>query len=384
MSLISIKTTTIRALALTALVAAEVFAHPPQTSGAQAATVRRRSSCVNCSDSARAKHDMLLTKLDSLRWEFGNRRLTESEQLVFAREISATMQALQAFMEANGARVSASATATGATAGSGDSFTFSVQVSKRGYLGITFDGPSYGYPPERPDVIRFIQYPKIASVDPASPAERAGLIIGDTLLAMNGTDVVENSITLSKILIPDDKVTLRIRRDGDAKEFRVVVAEAPAYIVRRVTPMPPDVVTIVPSPYGAVAPVPAQTPRAEVGVRGRAPEPAAVPRAPDAQAAPRVFLFGPAIGGARVQTITAGLSKALGVKEGVLVTEVPPGSPAHYSDLRDGDVIISAAGTDVATERALSRVIMFADREDGVTLVILRDKKRQEVVLRWK
>jgi membrane-associated protease RseP (regulator of RpoE activity) len=357
-------------------------AHPqvPTTSPATPRAATARIRCVGCSDSARAKQSLLLGKLDSLRWEFSNRRLTQAEQAVFSQEMSATLKALQQVMESEGGQVFA-----GAAVG-GNAFTFTVPAAKRGYLGVTFDGPSYGYPPERPDVIRFVQYPKIASVDPASPAERAGLLMGDTLVAMNGTDVVEHSITLSRMLVPDEKVTLKVRRDGDAKEFRVVVGEAPAYVARRVMPSQPDVVAIAQSAY----PPPAPSVRADVGARAPAPRspdqppPPAMPRSWEEPVQGRVFVFTTAVAGARVETLSEGLGKAFGLKEGVLVMQVPPGSPAFVSGLRDGDVIISAAGTPVATARQLSNAVVNADREDGVKLVIQRDKKQQDLTLRWK
>ncbi|MEK7402294.1 MAG: PDZ domain-containing protein [Gemmatimonadota bacterium] len=367
MSLIHMKVSISRgavvaALMLAPALTAAAYALPQvstkaSTAPPRAATVRTR--CVGCSDSAKATHETLLSKLDSLRWHFSNRRLTQAEQEVFVRDMAATIMALQQFMEGSGARVRLAPSARGEAAVAGGfagvaapgEYTFTVQSVKRGYLGVTFDGPSYGYPAERPDVIRFIQYPKVASVDPASPAERAGLLMGDTLVAMNGTDVVEHSITLSRILVPDEKVMLKVRRDGDAKEFRVVVGEAPAYVARRV-------------PEAASAPPP--------------------PSTWEEPTQPRVFVFSNAIGGARVESITEGLSRAIGVKEGVLVIQALPGSPAYVSGLRDGDVIISAAGTTVTTARELNRAVFSADRENGVKLVIVREKKQQDVTLRWK
>lgn len=401
MSLIHTKVTGARGTALTTLtmltmlgalfVAASTVSALPQATTASPSVAPRattsRVRCVGCNDSTRANYEMLLTRLDSLRWQFSNRRLTEAEQEVFSREMAATIMALQHFMERSGARMQLAPTpraeaAAGVVVG-GDGYTFTVQRSRRGYLGITFDGPSYGYPPERPDVIRFIQYPKIASVDPASPAERAGLIMGDTLMAMNGTDVVEHSITLSKILVPDEKVMLRVRRDGDAKEFRVVVGEAPAYVARRVMPPQPDVVTIVPVPPATGAPPVRAEVRARVG-RAEAPLPPAMATPWEGPVQGRAFVFSAAVAGARVETLSEGLGKAFGVKEGVLVMQAPPGSPAYVSGLRDGDVIISAAGAVVTTARQLSGTVMNADRENGVKIVILRDKKKQDLTLRWK
>jgi serine protease Do len=97
-----------------------------------------------------------------------------------------------------------------------------------------------------------------------------------------------------------------------------------------------------------------------------------------------LFVFASAIAGARVESVTEGLGKAFGVKEGVLVIQAPPGSPAYVSGLRDGDVIITAAGTAIANLRQLGGVLSDLDRENGVKLVIVRDKKQQDVMLRFR
>lgn len=97
----------------------------------------------------------------------------------------------------------------------------------------------------------------------------------------------------------------------------------------------------------------------------------------------RVFVYR-GLAGARIETLSEGLAKAIGVKQGVVVLQVPPGSPAFVSGLREGDVIVSAEGTAVATAPQLSNTVISVDPESGVKLVIVRDKKQQELTLRWK
>lgn len=94
-----------------------------------------------------------------------------------------------------------------------------------------------------------------------------------------------------------------------------------------------------------------------------------------------VWIYSDGVAGAKLETVTEGLGKALGVKRGVLVVRADAGTPASRAGLRDGDVIVRAAGTDVATVRQLRQLLERHDSRTGVTLVVLRDRKEREVTL---
>lgn len=113
---------------------------------------------------------------------------------------------------------------------------------------------------------------------------------------------------------------------------------------------------------------------------GRAPVAVTPPMPPMAGA--QVWVVSDGMGGAKLESITEGLGKALGVAAGVLVLKVGPGTPAYQSGLRDGDVILRAAGQSVRNVREL-RAAAEGDREEGVKLVIQRDKRQRELTLRW-
>ena len=104
--------------------------------------------------------------------------------------------------------------------------------------------------------------------------------------------------------------------------------------------------------------------------------------APPAMATTSVWVITDGVGGAKVETINAGLAKTIGVKAGVLVLRVGPGTPAFESGLRDGDVILRAAGRTIASVREL-RALVENDSDDGVKLVIRRDRRERELTLRW-
>jgi S1-C subfamily serine protease len=242
----------------------------------------------------------------------------------------------------------------------------------KGYLGVTFDGPWAESGSGEDRVIRFYQYPRIALVEAASPAERAGVIVGDTLLALNGADVREQEISFARLLVPNSRITMRVRREGNPRDLRITVGETPEYIVRRLTPTPraPVAATVPPEPSEV----------ARVGAYGGASRPR-TPVAPQAQGF--VYWFGnDALAGARLETITEGLARALKVDEGVLVIRTVPGSMAYGSGLREGDVVTHVGSVKVRTVAELQRRIAAASSDD-VKLLIVRDRKRKEIRLRW-
>lgn len=66
----------------------------------------------------------------------------------------------------------------------------------------------------------------VVQVEPASPAERAGLLLGDTLLAANGTSL-DDVDELRRHLRAGETVNLSIARGGALQETAVTVGEAP-------------------------------------------------------------------------------------------------------------------------------------------------------------
>jgi serine protease Do len=96
-----------------------------------------------------------------------------------------------------------------------------------------------------------------------------------------------------------------------------------------------------------------------------------------------VWVSNEGVAGARVETINEGLGKAIGVKQGVLVIRAQPGTPAYRSGLRDGDVVLSADGRQLVRVNDLRAIVARGDGEEGVKLVIVRERKRRDVTLRW-
>jgi len=252
-----------------------------------------------------------------------------------------------------------------------------------GYLGITFIcrlKSEWG--PEGLAITHF-GYPAVASVEPESPAARAGIQPGDTILAYDDRDVRNHPILLNKLLQPDTRLGIRLRRNGQVRAVTVRVARRPQEFVDMSDSAP----TAAMAPE---APIAAGGPSVVVSV---APPAAAAPPQPPASLWWTRPLIGPnfaddddlgAFDGAQVVRTTPDLREALGVSNGLLVVSVEPGTPAAESSLRAGDVIVKAGGTAVTTPRQLVRAFehSMATRNE-ITLLVERQHKTRRVVLQW-
>jgi C-terminal processing protease CtpA/Prc len=359
------------ACAMAALAASTAGAIPQSQGGVAQTSVARSRACSDCAEDAatRRAREILRMKLDSLRWEIDHRQLNEAQRRHVAKELMETVIALEASLE-NSARARAMMVIDAEAAQEASrAMAVAVQTGRmRGYIGVTFDG-LWARPPgaNEENVIRFYEYPRIALVDASSPAERGGVLVGDTLLALNGADVRENEIAFAKLLIPTRRVTMRVRRDGSPRDLTVIVAEAPDFYVRRVSP-PRSPVSAPPSPE-----VPSQ-------VRVRS----GTPGARGAQPPVVMQWFGDALAGARLETVSGGLARALDVREGVLVIRTVPGTATYDSGLREGDIVTRVGDTRVRSVSDLQRALTGDDERDRErTLVIVRDRKERRLILRW-
>jgi C-terminal processing protease CtpA/Prc len=364
----------------TTLLASTSHAVPQQTgsSGGARTTVRTRCATCGVRDSTlRTQLEQMFFRIDSLNWQYENTRLSNAERERVTAELQRSVEALQSLIDqeiraeaAYGQRLASTARrAPLAVATPGVAIAMATKACQpSGWLGATFDGLHQKDCINNELIVRFYRYPIITMVEPSSPADRAGIVQGDTVLAFDGTDVTQSGISFTKLLVPDARLTVRVRREGDTKDLRVTVAEAPHYYVMRSAPLP----TRGPAQATPVAP--------PVPVRVRT----AMPPAGQFPARGMVWVSGEGLAGAHVQTISEGLGRTVGVKEGVLVLSVRPGTPAFRSGLRDGDVIRRASGRSVSNVVALQRIVSEGEENGYVILRIRRDKKDRDVTLRWK
>ena len=263
----------------------------------------------------------------------------------------------------------------------------------RGWLGIVVSGTAREPRIDNGElIIRYLTHPEIVSVEPSSPAEKAGLIPSDTLVAYDGRDVADRDISLTRLLRPNARVLVRIRRDGRTKEVPVTIADVPSRFrlrseanfelraprglmdppafPRAVAPTAPRVAVM--SPANAMAPMPPTPPLLAMSPLG--PTPAMIAG------------YGMnTVAGAQLAALTDGLARTVGIQRGVLVTQSAVGSPAFRSGLSDGDVIVRVSGEPVRTVADVRELVQTAV-DNGARSVVLdcvRAGKPHKVVLRW-
>lgn len=263
------------------------------------------------------------------------------------------------------------------------------QAAPRGWIGLVVQGPGLLPRIERGELlVRYFAYPRVVSVDPSSPAQRAGLVPNDTLLAYNGVDVSENDISFTRLLRPNAKVNIRFLRDGRVRDVPVTVAAAPMRIVQRRDEDSrsrelslgtlPDGPSFPRSPLGPAAPNRAGLRSAASSMAPTLPTPPTVPSLAG-------FPYGNAVAGAQLSTVSEGLGKALGVGSGVLVTSAPVSSPAGQSGLQDGDVITKVAGQAVRRVSDVRDLVALAadNGEHAIDLQVTRQRRTLKLTLKW-
>jgi S1-C subfamily serine protease len=223
----------------------------------------------------------------------------------------------------------------------------------------------------------FEGYPVVTTVEPGSPAEKAGVKIGDVLIAFNDHDMKGSALALRNWLQPGASFLVKLRREGAAKQVRGTIAKRPPGWERTVTLMwtTPD------GADGSMATGMVSPENPARMVRLRTPLPAKLPPVMVGS-----FSFGGGVypfAGAEFTALNPDLSDALGVKqEGVFVTNVIPGSPAGIAGLRGGDVVLTADSIRLGNPMALVRAIRESN-DHSIRLDVIRKNKRQTILLKY-
>ena len=220
----------------------------------------------------------------------------------------------------------------------------------------------------------------VQSVEPGSPAEKAGLKVDDVILRFQGEDI--RSVRQLARLVREEPAgraaSIEVSREGALQKLQAQL-EAQRKARRAWRFEMPDLGRLgldrdvelgeVPEP-----PEPPEPPSA--------PEPPSPPRTP---LLPRVFLrdHSPRRLGIEYQEIGAQLAKyfKLSGDEGVLVARVEEDGPAARAGVKAGDIILKLAGRPVKDGGDLRQALDTAGAGAKVTLSLQRDGKPLDIEL---
>jgi membrane-associated protease RseP (regulator of RpoE activity) len=284
----------------------------------------------------------------------------------------------------------------------------------------------------------------IADVVPESPADRAGVMKGDTLVSINGR-AVDNRV-MATPFEPGDTVVLRVRRDGRERDINVIAEERTGRFETFTFEMLPDsimrhVAVIMDNVRAELDTLKIHPQRMRIErlpgdsafifqfgddstrtFRFRRPPPAEldslrlhfkefgerslifadslrdqVLRSFDG----RIFEYGDSVrimrpgeifvsgmsmglrsvAGAELAELNSGLAEYFGVADGVLVLNARDGTPAARAGLAAGDVIQQINGVNVGSIPELRRAIERAEPRSAVRLRVLRRGQTHELEL---
>ena len=218
--------------------------------------------------------------------------------------------------------------------------------------------------------IRYLSYPEVVSVEPNSPAEHVGITRGDQLIAYDGADLRDREINLTRLLQPMRRLRVTVRRDGEEREFPVIVGKPPFQVMER------RALSIPASTFdGSAERVVVLPPSTPVAAGARAGRGMVLFNRLDPESAP--------LAGAQLVWIQGDAWQGIfDVGSGVLITDVFS-DPARASGLKVGDVILRADGQDLTSVAQLRRIIDTHRSDRVVELQIVRQKRARTVTLHW-
>jgi C-terminal processing protease CtpA/Prc len=241
-----------------------------------------------------------------------------------------------------------------------------------GYIGVLWSASVDVEPRKEGGALwTFHDYPQVEAVERESPAEHAGILVGDVITAFDGKDLRAGKIALNSLLRPGNTVAVKLLREKRPRSVSVRVAARPRSFVR--TPAPE-------------APVAVEVPIFELHPTPTPPAPATAPviaqgQAPFAVVTPAPGFAG-AAGGAAMIPLDRTLGEPYGTDYGLLVVQVGPQTPAARAGIERGDVLIAVNGRELQTVGQLIRAVQRAE-SDEVRIDLLRKKVKRTVVMKW-
>jgi serine protease Do len=223
----------------------------------------------------------------------------------------------------------------------------------------------------------------VETVQPGSPAEKAGIKVGDVFLKINGEFV--RSIAQVRRLVNETAVAqqaiVTVYRDG--KQLDVSVTPEPASPTQDL--LPDDLRRTFDDFRNELPDWLDQSGRAQPRLFQ---EPFSNPDPRDPWYRGRPFDMSPGASrlGIVVQELGPQLAEYFKVKAGVLVTSVTPGSPAATGGLKAGDVITAVDGKDMKTPADVAQAVRSLPDGAAVALSVTRSGQPTTVKMKvgWR
>ncbi len=189
---------------------------------------------------------------------------------------------------------------------------------------------------------------RVREVSPGGPAQRAGVLAGDLIVAVNGKtvrgpDPARQVIELLRGVRPGNTVDLRVLRHGTTRTLSVLAGPVrDGVFLSRDFPIAP--------------PTPPLPPIEALAALGGAAE----------------IIRGP-VADMELARLTPALGRYFGTAKGVLVVRAPPHGALG---LQDGDVILSIGGRMPVDSAHVIRILASYDPGEKITLEVLRLHRR--------
>jgi serine protease Do len=203
--------------------------------------------------------------------------------------------------------------------------------------------------------LKEIRGAEVTSVEPDSPAAKAGIKDGDVVFEFNGQPV-EGKDQLARMVqeVPVGRqVRIGVWRNGAAQTLTATTGESSGR-------------SNFFSQYGAWGPDPPKFPPMP---------PIEMPKFQMLYQSPILGIFGESLAQAEQ------LAEFFGVKEGVLVKSVTRNSAAERAGIKAGDVIVKVDDSRVTNTSEISNALRAARSKSTVTVTVVRNKKEMPLTV---